>query len=752
MSVHRLPVLVWEDHAGGFTACLVEDEDGVAAFADSSAGAVEQLKDYLASHYKDYPSARAPDFSQAKLQSFRVSVRPEYRVLEDGRERIYACEHAVELKLACVTGRQNSGALLCALPALGIRFRYHEPAALKDLVAHHVQQALQEKTPQELSRELPPRSVELAEIVLRVPRPARSQETPPASERLEAVAEPLGKGALARRFSRVFERDKELAELSGLLATERANILIVGEPGSGKTSLLAQAARSAEREAARGGASPPRFWLTSGPRLTAGMKYLGQWEARCEGVIEELGGFQGTLCVENLLDLARYGGAGPEDSVAAFLLSYLQHGELRMAAEATPRELDALRRLLPALAEQFRVVRLEPLGAEAAVRVLELRAAALAQELRLSLDKALPRAVYRLFARFSPYAAFPGQAVGFLERLLRGSEGKSGALDPADALSLFIRETGLPALFLDDALTLARAEVDSALRRRVLGQDGACSAAAAVVTTFKAGLNDPKRPLGTLLFCGPTGVGKTELAKALSEYLFGHGERRERLVRLDMSEYSLPGSSARLFSDGAGEPSRLIRELRLKPFSVVLFDEIEKAAGDVFDALMGLLDEGRLTDRFGRTTDFHSALVILTSNLGAQAKDPVGFGSGSAPSYETEARAFFRLEFFNRIDAVISFAPLGSATVAEIAAKELKALSAREGLAKRKLKLSWSPALLARLAKDGWDPRYGARPLQRAMERIVVTPLARRLLAEPEIEDAELRLDLTGSGELTIEY
>ncbi len=200
------------------------------------------------------------------------------------------------------------------------------------------------------------------------------------------------------------------------------------------------------------------------------------------------------------------------------------------------------------------------------------------------------------------------------------------ALSQDRVLRDFVRQTGLPERLLRDELPLAYEEVLNGLQRRIIGQEGPCRAAADLVVKFKAGLNDPQRPVGVLLFCGPTGVGKTELARAIADYFFGHGEGRDRLVRLDMSEYAVPGAAQRLLTRPDGEPSTLLQQVRRQPFCVLLLDEIEKADPEVFDLLMGVFDEGRLTDRFGRTASFRSAVIVMTSNLGAGKFASFGFG------------------------------------------------------------------------------------------------------------------------------
>ena len=232
-------------------------------------------------------------------------------------------------------------------------------------------------------------------------------------------------------------------------------------------------------------------------------------------------------------------------------------------------------------------------------------------------------------------------------------------------------------------------------------------------------INDPNRPLGVFLFCGPTGVGKTELARALARMLFGHRHLadgdRDLLVHLDMSEYAGFDAVNRLLGTQGGEPSKLIRRLRQQPFCVLLLDEIEKAAPEVFDVLLGVCDEGRLTDHFGRMTTFRSSIIIMTSNLGAERREPFGLGRQPAP-FQDAVREFFRPEFFNRLDDVVSFRSLDAATIEAITRKELAAIGQREGIRHVALELSWSDRLVAWLASTGFDARYGARPLQRVLE------------------------------------
>ncbi|MCA8912463.1 MAG: ATP-dependent Clp protease ATP-binding subunit, partial [Planctomycetes bacterium] len=512
--------------------------------------------------------------------------------------------------------------------------------------------------------------------------------------------------------------------------------------GVGKTSVMASAVREIERDI-EAGLERRRFWLTNGSRLIAGTPYLGQWEERLEEVITELSGFNGVLCVENLLELVQLGGHDASDSVGAFLVPYMNHLELQVIAEATVEELNACRRLLPGLADAFQVVPVDAFDASSALSVLSRIAQNGGRNLRVEVGNDVVDSIFRLFRRFRPYDAFPGKAAGFTTELIQRAAGaKQSSLEEETIIKRFVDETGLPELLMRDDQPLKEEEVVSYLSSRVIGQNEACRAAAGVITTFKAGLNDPGRPLGVLLFSGPTGVGKTELARSVSDYLFGHGEMRDRLIRLDMSEYSGLGASERLVSDVKGQASEFIKRVRSQPFCVVLLDEIEKASPDVFDMLLALFDEGRLTDRFGRVTNFQSSVIILTSNLGAGRDGGLGFGNERGPDYDAEVMRFFRPEFYNRLDGVVAFQPLQEETIKQIAEKELRELAKREGFAKANLALSWDDDVVALVAKAGFDRRYGARPLQRALEELVVTPLARYIASHPGVKDVALHLKL----------
>ncbi len=336
--------------------------------------------------------------------------------------------------------------------------------------------------------------------------------------------------------------------------------------------------------------------------------------------------------------------------------------------------------------------------------------------------------LFQLFRRFMPYRPLPGGAVRFLKNLFdRARTDGLEDLAMTAVLGQFTKETGLPLSLLCDDQALDVEALHRHLNEEVIGQSAACGVVTDVIARFKTGLNDPGRPLAALLFCGPTGVGKTQLAKSTSEYLFGHGDKADRLVRLDMSEYSSPYAAERLLTGSDGSVSEFLSRVRQQPFCVVLLDEIEKASAEVYDMLLGLLDEGRLTDRFGRTTTFRNALLIMTSNLGATRGSSVGLQPQTVPSYEREVREFFRPEFFNRLDQIVVFHPLGESDCRAIIRKELDEVPRRAGCEKRGLSVQFHDTVVEYLLQIGFDPQLGARPLQRAIEESVVAALARQL-------------------------
>ncbi|HSR96930.1 MAG TPA: AAA family ATPase, partial [Kofleriaceae bacterium] len=434
------------------------------------------------------------------------------------------------------------------------------------------------------------------------------------------------------------------AELARVLGSHhRRGVLLVGDEAAGKSALVWAwlTAHAGTDPGDPGGArgQSPRVWATSAAELVAGASGLGEWQDRIAAVLAAAETLDAVLYFDDFgavfADRPSEGGI----ELGAAMRRHIVDGRVRVIGELTPGALDRAERQDVSLIGAMLRIAVPPTDPETTIAVCHAWAAhwaRFAPHRPQIAAAAVPTAV-ELARRYLPYRAFPGKAVRLLEDLRaahdvrRDARGAGPLLGEPELYAAFSWATGIPIALLADDRALAKSEVVSALRRRMVGQDAAVQRVAEAICIAKARLAPADKPLASLLFVGPSGVGKTELARSVAAYLFG---APDRMVRLDMSEYTDPWAAERLFG-GDGEEGRLTAAVRSQPFGVVLLDEIEKAHSSVFDLLLQVLGEARLTDGRGRTTYFHNAIIVLTSNLGTRsAKGTLGI----APSISEEER------------------------------------------------------------------------------------------------------------------
>jgi ATP-dependent Clp protease ATP-binding subunit ClpC len=629
----------------------------------------------------------------------------------------------------------------------------------------------------------------------------------------------------------VIGRETEIERVIQILARRtKNNPALIGEPGVGKTAIVEGLAQRIVAGDAPSVLLDKRVLQLDVGSLVAGTMYRGQFEERLKKVLDELKRSNSILFIDEMHMLVGAGSAGSSVDAANILKPALARGELQCIGATT---VDEYRRHVEsdaALERRFQPILVEEPVIEETIEILRGLVPLYEGHHRLRISDEALVAAARLSARYISDRYLPDKAIDLVDEAAsrvrmykapeavrlrevhaelrevqrqaaaasreerqkdaRELEERAQALErqietlreewdededllvgPDDVAEVVAMWTGIPLAQLAQEETERLLRTEEELQKRIVGQDEAIGIVARAVRRARAGLKDPRRPIGSFIFLGPTGVGKTELTKALAAFLFGS---EEALIQLDMSEFMERHTTARLVGAPPGyvgyeDAGQLTEAVRRRPFSIVVFDEVEKAHPEVFNVLLQIMEEGSLSDAKGRRVDFRNAIIVMTSNIGAEAirRGGLGYALPSSQAQEAEQeykemsqrlreelKRTFRPEFLNRVDAIVVFRPLGPEQIAQIVTLELAKVADR--LAEQELELEVSQAAREFLAREGYSSEYGARPLRRVIQNRVEDALSDAVLAGSlapgdtvwvDVEDDEIVLRSHKEGE-----
>jgi ATP-dependent Clp protease ATP-binding subunit ClpC len=581
-----------------------------------------------------------------------------------------------------------------------------------------------------------------------------------ANQLLEQLGVNLTQLARDGRLDPMIGRAEEIERVVQILARRtKNNPILIGEPGVGKTAVVeGLAQRIASGDVPTILKNSEIFSLDMGSVL-AGTRYRGDFEERFKKVLAELSRNKNTILFIDELHTLVGAGAGVEGGTDAvsLLKPLLARGEVRLVGATTLNEYRKVE-ADKALARRLQTITVGEPSAEVTVAILNGLRARYEEHHGVEITDAAVDAAVRLSARYITDRRLPDKAIDLLDEAaarlqVRPEEGS--VVDVANVAQVLSVSTGIPVTMLTSDESQRLVGLESSLARRVIGQDGAVASLARAVRRSRAGLSDPNRPSGSFIFAGPSGVGKTELAKTLAQEVFG-GE--QNLIAVDMSEYGEKHAVSRLFGAPPGyvgydQAGQLTEQVRRRPYSVVLFDEIEKAHPEVLDVLLQLLEEGRLTDGQGKIVDFRNTVVVLTTNLGSSdIGKSLGFETGAtgtrfAAKINAAVKTHLRPELLNRVDEVIVFEPLSAEATLSIL--DLFVAKVAKRLEERGIGLHLSDRAKEWLVSKGVDAQLGARPMRRTVQRELEDRLSELILTDDLTAGATALVDVNPETGLT---
>lgn len=545
----------------------------------------------------------------------------------------------------------------------------------------------------------------------------------------------------------------------GLAAAEAAmhrsqprSLLVCGDPRVGKTAFIKLLCHRFQQQGWT-------VFAASGTELMADQIYIGQLEGRIRKVVEAVQARRKVLWY--VPDLAQIASSGTHEGQSASIVDQVfpdvAAGKLIIIGEASQAAATRLFQKRPSMRSLIEVVALLPMDDEQTASLATQVGQRITEHAKLAIPAPTIAAAMDLAKHFLGSGQQPGAALELLKRSAdRSIAAGETLLTPESVVATLSQISGLPAIVLDTHQRVELARIHEFFLQRVMGQDEAVKAMVDRIAMLKAGLTDPGRPIGVFLFAGPTGTGKTELAKSLAEFLFGSADR---MIRLDMSEFQTVESTGKILGDPRDVAAdSLIGRIRRQPFSVVLLDEFEKAHSNCWDLFLQIFDDGRLSDAKGNEADFRHCIIILTSNLGATAHK--GGGLGFRPNADSfiadqvlrSVNQTFRPEFVNRLDKIIVFQPLSRELMRGILHKELARIQERRGLRDRAWAVEWEASAIEFLLDKGFSPEMGARPLKRAIDHLLLAPLAATMVEHRFPQGDQFLFVRSNGKEIEVEF